>query len=303
MRQMPWIAIDAGQTGVRVRSSDGREEGYPGVLTDQPLPAQLAGVARQFIEAHAPETQTVTIGSSGLTVETAHDVLGLLHGSGVRTVVLAHDSITCYLGALGLERGAMIASGTGTICMALGEHEVARVDGWGYLMGDAGSAYWIGRTALEAAMRGYDGRRMSTALTSMVQSDFDDIETAYVELQSDPYKVSRIAAYARRVDELAAFDRVAGNILDKAAAHLSEAVQAAVRRVGLGAVGCPRVAAIGNVFNSDRVLRTFTDYLTLQWPDFAVVDPQGDTLDGAAALREVPVNHPFFSRVSTAEGR
>ena len=57
------------------------------------------------------------------------------------------------------------------------------------------------------------------------------------------------------------------------------------------------------MFNSDRVLRTFTDYLTLQWPDFAVVDPLGDTLDGAAALREVPVDHPFFSRVSTAEGR
>ena len=44
----------------------------------------------------------------------------------------------------------------------MGEKEVARVDGWGHLIGDAGSS--SGSDALlEAAMRGYDGRR-TTAL-------------------------------------------------------------------------------------------------------------------------------------------
>ncbi len=47
---------------------------------------------------------------------------------------------------------------------------VARVDGWGNIMGDAGSGYWIGREALDAVMRAYDGRGPQTALTDVVRA-------------------------------------------------------------------------------------------------------------------------------------
>ena len=119
------------------------------------------------------------------------------------------------------------------------------MDGWGWIIGDAGSAYWIGRNALEAALRGYDGRRSATVLTEIVAADFDDLELAYLELQADPDKVSRIASYAAKVDQVSGTDLVARNILDRAAAHLSEAVVSAAHKVGLGRGEPPYVCALG----------------------------------------------------------
>ena len=299
-----FAAVDAGQTGIRIRltTPDGTTLlEQPGVINHEPLAAQWAdALVAATSEAGVDLPPVIAVGSSGLVNDTADDLLHLLGGRGVRKVALAHDSVTCYLGALGEGAGAVIAAGTGTICLAVGEREVARVDGWGHILGDAGSAYWIGRTAMEAAMRGYDGRRQMTALTAALAEEFPHIEGAYVELQADPARVARVARFARRVDELAASDRVAGNILDKAAAHLSEAVQAGLKRVQVTGPEIPRVAVLGGVFKSDRVLRKFTDYLTLQWPNFALTDAAGTALDGAERLLTLSPEHPLHQRVSVA---
>lgn len=298
------LAVDAGQSSTRLRYRGGGHDRLvvlPGVDTGATLTGQLAErVQAALAEQPDAAVHTVAIGTSGLGRETAHDVLALLDDTGVRRVILAHDSVTSYLGALGDGEGCVIAAGTGTICLAVGPRHTARVDGWGHLLGDAGSAYWIGRTGLEAALRGYDGRRQMTALTGAMADLFPDIELAYLDLQAAPDRVARIAAFAGIVSELAASDRVAANILDKAAAHLSEAVQAAVRRVHLNGPQTPRVAVLGGVFRSEQVLRRFVDYLTLQWPSFAITEPAGEGLDGAHALLGLD-QHPLSAHLSVAE--
>lgn len=305
MTEQHYVALDAGQSGTRVRIVGPwglREATLPGVLTDLPLAPQWAAILGDALaELGVTCPPVVLVGSSGVVTPDAAGFLPHVERLGAKRVVVAHDSVTSYLGALGHQCGAVIAAGTGTICLAVGEREAARVDGWGHLIGDAGSAFWIGRTALEAAMRGYDGRRQMTALTEAMREEFPNLESAYVELQSDPNRVARIAAFAGRVDALAATDRVAGNILDKAAAHLSEAVQASLRRVGLMGPAVPHVCAVGGVFASDRVLRRFTDYLTLQWPTFALTVPSGTTLDGSAALLDLPQTHPLAGETSVAQ--
>lgn len=306
MHSQSYIAIHAGQSvshaRMRTELGDTVEQTLPGVITSQPLVPQWAAFVARLVEAAGPADApgTVALGSSGLTRETAHDLLRTLAPLGIHEVALAHDSVTSYLGALGTRTGAVIFAGTGTICRAVGATETARVDGWGYLLGDAGSAYWIGRTALEAALRGHDGRRQMAALTDRMRSEFGDIEWAYADLQSDPNRVTRIASFATHVEELAATDRVAANILDKAAAHLAEAVQAGLRRVGLNGPQAPRVAAIGRVFDNGRVLTRFTDFMALQWPEFALTEPAATTLDGTEALLTLPVEHPLYSGVSFA---
>lgn len=304
MTQQIALALDAGQSSTRARfvGADIADLILPPVRTSTPLPPQWASFVRAGLDAAGTPISAVAIGSSGLGRETAADLLPLLAATGVRRVILAHDSITSYLGALGDGVGCVIAAGTGTICLAVGQQEAARVDGWGHLIGDAGSAYWIGRTAMEAAMRGYDGRRQLTGLTDLLAEQFPDLDNAYLELQADPDRVARIAAFSAQVSKLAASDRVAGTILDKAAAHLSESVQAALRRVGVGSHSAPRVAALGGVFNSDRVRRRFTDYLTLQWPTFALAEPAGEGLDGAQALLNVVPGHPLYRHLSIADG-
>ncbi len=297
------LAIDCGQTSISWSLSgtgpDWLGGSGPGVDTSRPIEPQIAERVRTLLAETGHRPSVLACGSTGLDRPDAAAALADLQDTSITEVALAHDSTTGFLGALGDAPGVMVASGTGVVTLAVGADEVARVDGWGWIMGDSGSAYWIGRNALEAAMRGYDGRREWTVLTEMLQDEFDDLELAYLELQADPDRVARVASYAAKVDEAAVSDPVARNILDKAAAHLSEAVVAAAHRVGLGRDQPPAVCALGKTFESARVHERFVAFLTMNWPSFELSEPLGDGLHGARRLASLG-NGPLSTRVFRA---
>ena len=298
------LAIDAGQSGIKVRHADAAgasEWAGPGIRTDLPLLPQLARVIEQALEQNR-DAQTVGLGVSGLTddVADAGYLLAAATPFGVREVRLAHDSITAYLGALGDERGAVIASGTGVVTLAVGRTDVARVDGWGYLIGDAGSGYWLGRAALDAVMRAHDGRGRPTELTAIVAADFPDLERAYIELQSDPERVGRIAAYARPVADLAETDAVAGAIVSAAGRELAASVVAGLRRVGEADAAAPRVRGIGGVFGGTALARAFTASVLEHVPAADVRIGEAHPLDGAAALAGVSPTSALAAHIATA---
>ena len=298
------LALDAGQTGIRLRWEHGQErlEGATaGVLTDRPLMPQLASAVGAFVTEHRLSPTVVGVGSSGLVTPEAHELLGLVAPYGVHEVAVAHDATTSYLGALGDAPGAVIAAGTGAVTLAVGPTSVARVDGWGYLIGDAGSAFWIGRAGMDAAMRGFDGRGRMTPLTERMREIFPDLTAAYVELQSDDRRVSRIADFARVVDETADIDPVAAGIMDEAAAELSESVLAGLRRVGLMRDEPPRICALGQVLRSRHIRERFTSYLRMQWPTLELVEPMGNALHGAALLANLGEDSPLAALVARAE--
>ncbi|WP_347038017.1 hypothetical protein AAHB37_15355 [Glutamicibacter halophytocola] len=105
--QLPIMALDGGQTSIKIRAVDGagtgRELSGPGVRTDEPLIAQVGGALCRAMEETGTIPQIIAVGLSGLTraqhdARAPHDALGV---DGVRRVILAHDSLTSYLGALG----------------------------------------------------------------------------------------------------------------------------------------------------------------------------------------------------------
>lgn len=296
------LALDCGQTSIAwsLTGHSGEQTGSAkGVDTSRPIEPQVVDAVRAILNRTGQQPSMVACGSSGMDRPDATAVLDALSNTCVTDVVLAHDSTTSYLGALGDAPGVMVACGTGVVTLAVGPQEVTRVDGWGWIIGDAGSAFWIGRCALEAAMRGYDGRRSATALTDIVAADFDDLELAYLELQADPDKVARVASYAAKVDQVSGSDLVARNILDKAAAHLAEAVVAAANKVAIGRGDPPFVCALGQTFRSARLLDQFVSYLTMVWPAFAIREPLGDGLAGAKLLPSV-TDSPLAARVVRA---
>ena len=166
------LAIDAGQSGIKVRHADAAgasEWAGPGIRTDLPLLPQLARCMEDAVES-GPLVRRGRTGRLG-----AH--LGRV---GRRATCSPPPPSTAFAPCTSrttrspptsarsaIDRGAVVASGTGVVTLAVGRTELARVDGWGYLLGDAGSGYWLGRAALDAVMRAHDGRGDATALSAI----------------------------------------------------------------------------------------------------------------------------------------
>lgn len=295
------LAVDAGQTGVRLRlitEAGARPDvEFAGVRTGEPLAPQLAGMARSVLAdaGQDPTVVSLAIGTSGVAdvQHLAADLRAELGapdtegGSGPARIVLAHDSVTSYLGALGDAEGVVVAAGTGAIIFGVGATATARVDGWGYLMGDDGSGFSLGARGWRAVMRDHDGRGPATALTEDFRRDFPDLESAYVTIQADPDRVRLVASYARRVTALAPGDDVARGIAEWAGAELAESVAAAAARVGL--LEDVAVARLGKVLTDPTVDGAFRAALAAALPGARLVEPAGSGLDGAvvlASLRE-----------------
>lgn len=297
------LAIDAGQTGIKVRVR-GHDLVFPGIRTHEPLLPQLAAVAHAAIEQTGAEVSVVSAGVSGLTTREsdAAAFLARIDDPAVRQVILAHDSTTSFLGALGDTRGAVVAAGTGVVTLAVGAEHVARVDGWGYLMGDAGSGYWIGREALDAVMREFDGRGPATALRAVAEERWPDLTQAYIHLQSDHDRVSVVASFAAHVARLATDgDAVSQHITVRAGGELAHSVETALRRVRSDEPDEHFAAcAIGGVFRSPQLREAFASHIAASGFDVTLVEPRGHGIDGAAALAGLAPQHPLAHAVSIA---
>ncbi|MGP5730412.1 N-acetylglucosamine kinase [Arthrobacter rhombi] len=306
------LAIDGGQTGIRAQivQADGMARPdhqvleFRGILTDRPLAPQIADVVARAHEASGHDFLTVSAGLSGLTdgEGLAPALLAATTGYGVTSVHIAHDSVSSYLGALGDCPGAVIAAGTGAVTLAVGATQVVRIDGWGYIMGDAGSGYWMGRAAFDAVMRDFDGRGPATALTEVMRADFPDLPQAYVELQRDPDRVSRTASYAAAVARLAETDAVARRICDDAAQELALAVATGLRRVGEDQAESPAVCFLGGVLRGERVRSQLISRLAGLWPHLQVREPAATSLQGAALLPFLTPDSALAHQVLTARG-
>ncbi len=298
------LAVDGGQSGIKLRLEfDGErtDSKFPGVQTDEPVLPQLARVINEFIAASPVDIGTVTVGTTGLVKEEhdAHQLFKLIDSATVERVALAHDSVTSYLGALGNEHGAVVAAGTGVVTFGVGPGSVARVDGWGHIMGDAGSGYWIGQQALIAVMRDFDGRGQATALTAAVQERWPDLSEAYIDLQALPDRVSTVASFATTVAELAFSDAIAAQICRRAGEELADSIATALRRVGLEkADGNVPVAAIGGVFEGEYLKAAFETELHRLHPGAQIQSVTGSGLDGVQLLAQLPADHALQELVS-----
>lgn len=302
------LAIDAGQTAIKVRveppAAAPYERLFPGIRTHEPLLPQLADVTHRVAEEQQLAVEVVAAGVSGLTrIESDAAALRGLLGlpTDARRVILAHDSVTSFLGALGDGTGAVVAAGTGVVTLGVGRSRVARVDGWGNIIGDAGSGYWIGREAMDAVMRAYDGRGERTALSDLVAQTWPDIETAYIELQAAEDRVAQVASLAKSVAELATSDAVAAQICLRAARELSVSVTAALTRVAEPGDDNPAVCAIGGVFRSSLIRGRFTELLHESLPNARIQASLGNGIDGATALAHLRPDHALLSYVSIAD--
>jgi N-acetylglucosamine kinase-like BadF-type ATPase len=134
----------------------------------------------------------------------------------------------------------------------------ARADGWGHLLGDDGSGYWIGMQGLRAIFQAVDGRGPATALQPAIFAAWNiaSHEPIMTRLYVQDAPPAEIAALAAVVDQCAEEgDAVAARILARAGLAIAESVEAVARRLGMGGA-LPIGLAGGVILKSNGVKRS-----------------------------------------------
>ncbi|MGH3384751.1 MAG: N-acetylglucosamine kinase [Nocardioidaceae bacterium] len=105
-------------------------------------------------------------GSAGLVrAQRQADEVWLALGLGGRPTVVP-DVVATFASGAGESAGSVLVAGTGAIAAVVEDDQVTRrADGYGWLVGDIGSAVWLAREGLTAALAALDGRAAPTDLT------------------------------------------------------------------------------------------------------------------------------------------
>ena len=289
------LAVDAGQSEIRAALADdgrgSRTATAPGVLRigDRVGPDEIGARLRAAVARLGPlprQLRSVGVGLSGFEAVAEEDLqrVGelLCDGVAAERLAIASDGLTSLLGALGAGDGAVVAAGTGTVCVARRGERLVRVDGWGALLGDAGSGFAIGRAGLDSALRHADGRGGSEELLRAAERRYSPLPE---QIYAMPVPTAAIAAFAVDVAHAAlAGDRHARAIFDEAAGELALSASAALARL-FEPDEPATVSYAGNVFRAGAlVLEPFARSVRERRPGTDVVPPADDALAGAAIL-------------------
>lgn len=317
---MTLLALDAGGTSTRAvaLTPTGGVLGYGRGPAGNPTAAgigpaaQAIGAAAGVALAAAGPAEVAVVAMAGEQTEAFRaEVTGRLAAYGVRRVVLEHDLLALFCSGTPSPDGYALIAGTGTVAArVVGGDLAAVVGGRGWLLGDAGGGFWIGRRVARAVVAALDGQTGPTALTPLVLAALG-IDTRTSD-PDDPVGRAAVvrqvvsAVYARRPVALAELAPLAFALPDDPTARAI--VVAASRALAdlLDAVRVPELAG-PVVVGGSVVVRGLLDAPASLAVDLAppagstpvVTVPDGLVGAGVLALRHTgaPVDAVLFERL------
>ena len=264
------IGLDIGGTKTRgVRF----EHGEP-VADESVGSANVQNVSREEAAAHLAElfakigrgtVAQVYAGAGGIDTDQDAAALASLiepHAPGAKITVV-HDS-RLLLAAGGASTGVAVIAGTGSAAWgANGDGDEARAGGWGYLLGDEGSGYWLGREAVRHSLRRMNQGQEPDGLTrALLDSCNTDDPNKLIALFHSPDTGRRFwAQQARLVVEAAdAGHRVSRDLIDQAGKDLADMAVQVLRQLGLDG---PVILGSGLGMNVVRLQESFRQHLAV----------------------------------------
>lgn len=248
------IGVDGGGTQTRcvVLNEQGQVKGYgvsgaskPDAVEPVLGRANLQESIRLACEScgGVQAIDSVFIGMGGVISQTDVDVvLGMVDDMGWRPNVpigVAVDIAIALAGGTGGQPGIALIVGTGSSCYGRNvAGETWRSGGWGYVMDDYGSGFYLGQKALEAVVRAADGRGAPTALTAPVIAGLGihDLNEVMHRIYYPRLAHTDIAALAPIVVQVAEHehDAVAQAIIERGCDELALMVKTVTEKLQLG---------------------------------------------------------------------
>ena len=230
--------------------------------------------------------KALCIGAAGITNNRVSECAEAVLSKTRIPYKLLGDFEIAHTGALDGNEGIILIAGTGSVCYGKNKDgKTAMAGGWGHLIGDAGSGYGIGRDALAAVSRLYDGYGKASVLKDLLARELN-LDTAE-KIVSYVYSndKSAVAALSPLVEKACTSgDPVAMEIVRTNAEALVQLVKTVSSRLGL--TSC-KVALLGGLLEHETPLKAeFVDLLHSS-TNLHCVSPLHSAAEGAAleALR------------------
>lgn len=200
------------------------------------------GAARNAAGPPLPPLTSMFLGMAGVVSRADRETvlrMAALHNiaPGAR-IVVDHDIRIALAGGLEGREGIVLIAGTGSSTYGRRSDGRNHRTGWGFLLDDRGSGYFLGLQAMIAAVMEADGRGAPTSLAHVVRARFrfSDIDDILRILYHDRIPVAEIASLAPDVIRAArSGDAVAADILAEGARGLAGMVATVARRLEFSA--------------------------------------------------------------------
>lgn len=204
--------------------------------------------------------------------------------AGVRVQVVS-DARIALAGALAGRPGAVLISGTGSIAYGVdAEGRTTRAGGWGWILGDEGSGFDIGRRAIMAALAAMDGTGPATTLQEAICQAWglERLEQVVPLIYGDVVAVkTRIAGLVPLVIAQQG-DAVAASLLARAGRDLGVLAAAVLKRLALPE---PLVTVTGGVLSGCAAVREALQATLAELVAGArLVESAGSPADGAVLM-------------------
>ncbi|MEV0454240.1 N-acetylglucosamine kinase [Catellatospora methionotrophica] len=315
------LGLDVGGTSTRavLATPDGRRLGAGRAGGGNPTThgaaalGELTGAIRAALGDTVPTAVAgAVLGMAGFTKLGADPALRAAFdqawtGLGLRCEPqLVSDVLAAYAAGTPEPDGTVIVAGTGAIAARVRGHRLDHVaDGHGWLLGDLGSGYWLGREAVRCALRDLDKEREPSALAAGVLSELlgtdtvaprrRDTAAALVQavVAASPIALARLAPLVLRCYD--ADDPAAVDVVQRGAAHLADTV-AMVRAPGETTV---LVRGGGLLTNDTPLAAELAATISVSWPA-TTLRPAGDAAAAAAWLAALPTTadpHTLHTRL------
>ena len=294
-----YIGIDGGGTKSRLLAVDqnynviGEAAGHSTNLASNSkefVYNSLKSIIYDFLETNNTRIEHclgICIGSAGLDSQSSCRVMEqIVKDIGFTCRIIAiNDSLLALAAVTEGGPGVVVISGTGSIAYGMDSSgSTVRCGGWGHILDDSGSGYWIGIEALQYALRSFDGRGEKTILEETFKEVFhvthlpDCMEHIY-----SGFNKAEIAGYALYVKEGAGKkDNVCLEIIERAAKELFFLADAVIR--GMKENAPDVIVSGGAILNNDILFSGFYSYIKESYPGIRIIKMDKKPVMGAIHL-------------------
>lgn len=177
--------------------------------------------------------ESVTLGITGYgSPETIHkSILEIFPESNVKS---STDIELAYRGEFEVGKGILLYAGTGSIAIHIDiDQKVFTTGGWGYLLGDEGGGFWIGREALRHLAENSESGRNLDELSQIIARRIGGSTWSHIREFTYSMNRSEIAALSKEVVALADNQEDSAiQIIEQACLALSSLVKRMQHRLG-----------------------------------------------------------------------